>query len=112
MVYYLTPLDTTRRDLFTAGIYLGNHPNIGSDTITGPLESLRSELLGQSAVWTLSKRDSTYLLQTIADVKRNEGWHTKIHAFGTVAARTDIIHLQTIFATLTRLPPKPRNNEP
>jgi hypothetical protein len=102
-VFYFASTDTTQRSNFSGGMYFGNFPNefeVPSDSCK--TEKITGAILGSNAKWTTYDCNGRYSIQTIADSKSNEGWNSKIHAFGHASTKDDLHKVLQLYSTLKK----------
>ncbi len=98
-VYWISPKDTSRKDIGYSGIYFGNWPSVFEPkSIECKADSMNSLFLGQSRVWGITKCSNQFTIQTIAQI----GDSYKIHAFANVKETRDLSLYLEIFKSLTK----------
>jgi hypothetical protein len=102
-VYYIYPTDTTIKNKFTAGMYLGNNPsNFPAKSPNCKEKTVDGKVFGSPQKWTVYNCESVYSLQTTINNKFSEGWNEKIHAFGNTNSEDDINKIVAIFSTIEK----------
>lgn len=108
VVYYFNPADTTHRDTFSFGLYIGNFPSgfKQSDEHCNK-EVLIGNLLAKPCKWGIYHCNDHYFIETIienGDINTGEEWpilrsDEKIHAFGNSKKKEDLDTILEIFST-------------
>lgn len=105
VVYYIQPKDTSD-SAFSAGIYFGNHPtSFVYDIDSNKITTVKREILGKDAEWTIYNRDTISSIQTLIESHNDEFWRDYIHAFGVAQTESDLDKLFKVFSTFTEREP-------
>ncbi len=100
-IFYILPMDTNKKELLTAGIYLGNHPsNFGKSKSSCKESKRKTTIFGDENEWNVYHCNETYFIEMVLQNKYSSGGDEFLHLFGNANNKEDMEHLIAIFSTL------------
>ena len=102
-VYYFYAADTTIKESFSGGIYMGFNPSeFKPNRDSCKTEVVKGAILNKIKEWKMAECNGKYSIQTIVESSYKEGWTENIHAFGNGFSKKDMNKLLVIFSTLKK----------
>lgn len=102
-IFYVLPVDTANKKLFTAGMYLGNHPSSFGKSKSGCSETKRkTTVLETESEWTMFDCNGAFFTEVVVQNKYSSGGDEFIHAFGNGSNKEDLEHVFAVFSTLKK----------
>lgn len=102
-VFYVMPIDTANKKLFTAGLYLGNNPSAFRKLKSGCVETKREiKVFETQHEWSVFDCNGLFFTESIIKNKYSMGGDEFIHCFGNCTNEEDLEHILAIFSTLKK----------